>query len=182
MAQVQKSLFATIREVMQSRDSATGTLSRPAFERIVDAWIGGGASARRPASSLLLIQIDWATRGGRSGPPKKTQLETVMKNAGGILANSIRMTDVLGRVDDDMFGVLLPSTPAQQAEFVSRRLRAGIAERSRHSNFPVTISVGLATALTDGTWDRAMAALAEAKAAGGNRTVVSNVEDPHSAR
>lgn len=176
MAIQQRSLLALLREAIASRDAVTGTLSPAAFERAVEAWIGGGASTRRPSSSLLLVRIDWTTRAGRTGAPGKRQVEQVLKTVAMVTGGCLRTTDVLGRVDDATLGILLPSTPAQQAAFVSRRVRAGVAERTRLTGFPVTVSIGLATALQLDTWGAATEALEEAQLSGGDRTIVAQLD------
>lgn len=168
-----RSLFSVLREAVNSRDPITGTLHPAAFERAVQGWIGGGASARRPSSSLMLVGIDWTTRAGRTIRPGKRQAETVLRCVAEITGTCLRATDVLGRVDDDTLGVLLPSTPAQQAEHVSRRIRAAVSERTPKMGFPVTVSLGLATGLIADPWAGAVEALGDAQLEGGNRIVVA---------
>lgn len=170
-----RSLFAVLREAIQSRDPVTGTLHRSAFERAVQNWVGGGAAARRPSSSLLLVQIDWTTRAGRTARPGRRQAETTLRQVAEIAASCLRTTDVIGRTaDPDTMGVLLPSTPAQQAEHVSRRIRAAVGERTQRAGFPVTVSIGLATGLQPDPWASAADALSDAQLDGGNRIVVAN--------
>jgi GGDEF domain-containing protein len=80
---------------------------------------------------------------------------------------------VLGRIDDDTLGVLLPSTPAQQAEHVSRRIRAAASERTPKTGFAVTVSIGLATGLVTDPWVAAAEAVDDAQLEGGNRIVLA---------
>jgi GGDEF domain-containing protein len=166
-----RSLFAVLREAINSRDPVTGTLHPSAFERAVHAWLGGGAAARRPSSSLMLVRIDWTTRGGRTTRPSRRQAEAVLKAVADITGSCLRATDVLGRVDDDTLGVLLPSTPAQQAAHVCRRIRAATSERTPATGFPVTVSIGLATGLLTDPWAKAAEALEDAQLEGGNQIV-----------
>lgn len=174
-----RSLFSVLREAINARDPITGTLHPVAFEKAVQNWIGGGASARRPSSSLLLIGVDWTTRAGRTNRPGKRQADAVLKTVAEVSATCLRATDVLGRVDDDILGVLLPSTPAQQAEHVCRRIRAAVSERTPKSGFAVTVSIGLATGLLTDPWTSASGALEEAQLAGGHRIVISAAASPH---
>jgi GGDEF domain-containing protein len=168
-----RSLFSVLREAMNSRDPITGTLHPSAFERAVQGWIGGGASARRPSSSLVLVRVDWTTRAGRTTRPAKRQSETVLRTVAEIIGTCLRTTDVLGRIDDDTLGVLLPSTPAQQAEHVSRRIGAAASERTPKTGFAVTVSIGLATGLVTDPWAAAAEALEDAQLEGGNRIVLA---------
>lgn len=168
-----RSLFAVLREAINSRDPITGTLHPSAFERAVQAWLGGGAAARRPSSSLMLVRIDWTTRGGRTARPGRRQADAVLKTVADVTGSCLRATDVLGRVDHDTLGVLLPSTPAQQAEHVCRRIRAAASERTPKTGFPVTVSIGLATGLVTDPWAAAAEALDGAQLEGGNGIIVA---------
>lgn len=168
-----RSLFAVLREAMNSRDPITGTLHPSAFDRAVRDWIGGGAAARRPSSSLVLVGVDWTTRAGRTARPGKRAAEGALRSVADISGTCLRATDILGRIDDDTLGVLLPSTPAQQAEHVCRRIRAATSERTPASGFPVTVSIGLATGLLTDPWAAAEGALADAQLEGGNRIVIA---------
>lgn len=174
-----RSLFSVLREAINSRDPVTGTLHPSAFERAVQNWLGGGAAARRPSSSLMLVCVDWTTRAGRSARPGKRQAETVLRAVAEITGSCLRTTDVLGRVDDDTLGVLLPSTPAQQAEHVARRIRAAVSERTPKQGFPVTVSIGLATGLATDPWAGAGGALEDAQLDGGNRIVIASLPPRH---
>ncbi len=177
-----RSLFSVLREAINSRDPVTGTLHQSAFARAVENWVGGGAAARRPSSSLILVQIDWTTRAGRTARPSRRQADISIKQVAEIAASCLRTTDVIGRTnDDDTLGVLLPSTPAQQAEHVSRRIRAAVGERTLKHGFPVTVSIGLATGLATDPWAAAADALSDAQLDGGNRIVVAQPAPPRAA-
>ena len=177
-----RSLFSVLREAIISRDPVTGTLHESAFARAVQNWVGGGAAARRPSSSLVLVQIDWTTRAGRTGRPGRRQADASIKQVADITASCLRATDVIGRTGDpDTLGVLLPSTPAQQAEHVSRRIRAAVAERTIKRGYPVTVSIGLATGLATDPWTAAAEALGDAQLDGGNRIVVAVAAPPRAA-
>ncbi|MBJ7471367.1 MAG: diguanylate cyclase [Solirubrobacteraceae bacterium] len=175
-----RSMFAVLREAINSRDPVTGTLHQSAFARAVQNWIGGGAAARRPSSSLVLVQIDWTTRAGRTGRPGRRQADAALRQVAEITGSCLRTTDVLGRTaHPDTLGVLLPSTPAQQAEHVSRRIRAAVGERTLKHGIPVTVSIGLATGLVTDPWASAAEALADAQLDGGNRIVVAAAAPRH---
>ncbi|MEN0013716.1 MAG: GGDEF domain-containing protein [Solirubrobacteraceae bacterium] len=170
-----RSLFAVLKEAVNSRDPVTGTLHPTAFERAVQGWIGGGAAARRPSSSLVLVGVDWTTRAGRTNRPGKRTAEAALRSVAEIAGTCLRTTDILGRIDDDTLGVLLPSTPAQQAEHVCRRIRAATSERTPGAGYPVTVSIGLATGLITDPWTAAADALESAQLEGGNRIVIAAV-------
>lgn len=168
-----RSLFAALRDALRTHDRQTGTLRQAAFENAVDAWLGGGAGTRRPSSSLMLVRIDWTTRGGRTEAPRPHECAAVFKTVAEIADGCLRTTDVLGRVGVDTLGILLPSTPAQQAEYVSKRIRAAVCQRTLKSGTPVTVSIGLATGLSPDPWRDAADAVTAAQHDGGDRTVVT---------
>lgn len=166
-------MFGVLREAIRSRDPVTGTLHPSAFERAVFAWIGDGAGARRPSSSILLIALDWDERGPTAGRPAKRQAVTMLRAAADAVAPCIRTVDILGRVDDETLGLLLPSTPPEQAKLVAERIRKAIGELHTSRGQRVTASIGVATGLLADPWDAVHEALEDAQLAGGDRTVVA---------
>lgn len=169
----QRSMFAVLREAIRSRDPATGTLCASAFERAVFAWIGDGAGARRPSSTLMLVSLDWDERGRTAHRPARRASTTMLRAAAEAVGTCIRTTDILGRVDDDTLGLLLPSTPAQEAQFVADRIRAAIAGLPTARGERVTVSIGIATGLLADPWGAAVDALADARLDGGDAVVVA---------
>jgi len=169
----QRTRLEAIREAAGSRDPLTGLLNRAAFEKVVHGWVGGGAVARRPASSLVILEIDWTTRSGRTQRPAKKDAEATMKVVAELTSKCLRTVDVVGRYDEDSLALLLPSTPAQQAENVARRIRATVSIRTPQLDVPATISVGVATALVGNPWAAAIESLAAAQRAGGDEVVVA---------
>lgn len=166
----QQSLAVVLEESTLAQDVVTGTLAPSAFRRAVDAWIHGGSSRRLPSSSLLLVRVDGEP--SRDRATAAHALRTVAELAGLCLHTH----DIVGRVDGQTVGILLPSTPKLQAEQLSRRVRAAISEGSRLAGVPVTASVGIATELLGQPWADASIAVAEAQAQGGDRTVVATPE------
>jgi Diguanylate cyclase, GGDEF domain len=160
-------LIAATREVLDTRDLSTGLLKRAAFERSVDDWIGGG-DARRPATSLLMIQV-----GVKGTPlaerPDRQLLLHLAKSVTGLL----RATDIVGHVDDDTLGVLLPSTPVDHGTRAAER----ILDRFRGSRYAqshnLAATIGVASANTDEPWLAALQALREARLAGGDQIIVA---------
>jgi hypothetical protein len=166
----QQSLAVVLEESTLAQDVVTGTLAPSAFRRAVNAWIHGGSARRLPSSSLLLIRPDGEQPADRAAAA--FALRTVAELAGLCLHTH----DIVGRVDSHTVGILLPSTPKLQAEQLSRRVRASISEGSRLAGIPMTASVGISCELLDQPWIDAAAAVAEAQAQGGDRTVVATPE------
>jgi GGDEF domain-containing protein len=171
----QRSMFGVLREAIRSRDPVTGTLCPSAFERAVFGWIGDGAGARRPSSSILLLALDHDARGATAGRPARRHSATMLRAAADTLAPLLRTTDIIGRIDDETLGVLLPSTPAEQAQAVAYRIRDGIAQLRTARGTAVTASIGVATGLLADPWTAVHEALADAQLSGGDSVVVATV-------
>ncbi|MEH3055266.1 MAG: diguanylate cyclase [Patulibacter minatonensis] len=161
-------LIAATREVLDTRDLSTGLLKKAAFERAVDAWVGGG-DARRPATSLLMIQVGEKGAGLAERPDRQLLLH-LAKTVTGLL----RATDIVGHVDEDTLGVLLPSTPldsgTRAAERILDRFRASNYAQSRN----LAATIGVASANTDEPWLASLQALREARLAGGDQISVAS--------
>lgn len=159
--------FAAVREVLDTRDLATGLLNRPAFERAVDAWVGGG-DASRPATTLLMLQV-----GVRGEPlaekPDVERLRSLARETKDLL----RATDIIGHVDEDTLGILLPSTPVSQGERAAARIQNFFRQSDRAKQGNLALTIGLAGAGNLEPWLAALQALREARLAGGDQIVVA---------
>jgi hypothetical protein len=160
-------LIAATREVLDTRDLSTGLLKRGAFERSVDAWVGGG-DARRPATTLLMIQV-----GVKGAPLAERPDRQLLLHLAKAVTGLLRATDIVGHVDEDTLGVLLPSTPVGPGERAAER----ILDRFRASRYAqshdLAATIGVASANTDEPWLAALQALREARLAGGDRIIVA---------
>lgn len=166
MAQL-RHLIRAVREVLATRDLSTGLLRRAAFERTVDAWVGGG-DARRPATTILMIQV------GPAGGPREARPDRQLVNRiAGQLHGLLRATDVVGRVDDDTVGVLLPSTPVDQGERAAERILERFRDSIDAREDGLAATIGVASANSSEPWLAALHALRDARAAGGDRILIA---------
>jgi len=109
--------------------------------------------------------------------------DEVLRRVARALLKTKRSTDVAVRYGGDELVMLMPETDKEQGLMVGERLRALVEEESRHSDGPaVTISCGLAQwspehdVMPKEVFQRADAALYDAKKAGRNRVCVSEME------
>ncbi len=160
-------LIAAVREVLATRDLATGLLKREAFERSVDDWVGGG-DARRPATTLLMIQVGVAGAPLAERPDQALLLELARS-----VQTLLRATDICGRVDDDTLGVLLPSTPVDQGTRAAERILESFRGSTRAQRGKLAATIGVSGAGNLEPWLAALQALREARLAGGDRVVVA---------
>lgn len=155
------------------RDVVTDTLTPAVFHRAVDAWIGVD-DTHMPSSALVLVRIDWEVAFGQPVRPGRSDVAKAMRMVSDLVAGTLRSTDLVGRVDDDTLGILMPSTPAHQTTPVTRRIRAVVSERTPNLGMPLTVSVGVASPRVDDPWAVARQALAQARQEGGDRSVIAH--------
>lgn len=160
-------MIAAVREVLDTRDLATGLLKREAFERKVDDWVGGG-DARRPATTLLMIQVGVAGAPLAERPDKALLLELAKS-----VQQLLRATDICGRVDDDTLGVLLPSTPVEQGTRAGERILEAFRSSTRAQRGQLAATIGVSGAHNLEPWLAALQALRDARLAGGDRVTVA---------
>jgi diguanylate cyclase (GGDEF)-like protein len=168
-----ESLSNALRVHAGRRDLVTDTLTPTVFRRAVDAWIGVDTT-HLPSSSLLLARIDWEVGFGLPVRPGRADVARALRMVSDLVVGTLRASDLVGRIDDDTIGVLMPSTPCHQATPVCRRIRATVSERTPNLGMPLTVSIGVASPKADDPWSVARQALAQAREEGGDRTVIAH--------
>ncbi|CAN5494099.1 hypothetical protein BH11PSE11_BH11PSE11_30360 [soil metagenome] len=165
-----------------THDALTGLINRGEFEnRLINALRGGDFPAVE--HTLLYLDLDQFkivndTSGHVTGDELLRQLTPLL------LAN-LRQSDTLGRLGGDEFGVLLENCATEPAMRVAELLRQTVADFHftwLDINFPVSVSIGLATFSNTGetladVLRMADAACYVAKDKGRNRIHVYTPED-----
>ena len=125
--------------------------------------------------SLALVSVDqWDAVAGQLGAHARAAL---LGELTGLVAGAVRDIDIAVPFSEERLVVLMPHTASAGGLQVSRRLCNRVRERA--TSFPVTVSVGVASHEGQGTVSfgslvkRAAEALANARAAGGDRAVGS---------
>ena len=126
-------------EVLATTDGLTGLLNERVFtERIREEWL----RARRYAEPLSLIMIDLDWFKAFNDTFGHLQGNRVLHQAGRILLEQLRETDILARYGGEEFAVLLPHTVSAEAVALGERIRSAI--ESYHWDLrPLTVSVGV---------------------------------------
>ncbi len=108
--------------------------------------------------------------------------DAVLKQLANLLKNSLRKSDICGRMGGEEFAILLPDTPLSEAKALANKFRLLYASTpTTRNNRKVTNTVSIGVA--NGGYDIdqllhcADEALYQAKAAGRNQTVIRNCED-----
>lgn len=126
--------------------------------------------------SVAMVDVDHFQRvndehGNRTG-------DKVLADLAGVLADTLRMPDKVGRYGGEEFMLVLPHTPLAQAKKIAERVRAGVANAKLNANgkrTALTVSIGV-TQYAKGAdlellLSRANAAVEEAKRDDGNRVI-----------
>jgi len=156
------------------RDELTGLYNRFAFEHELRRAVQ--LAARHQALfSLVVMDIDHFKRfndrfGHLAG-------DAVLRSVTRVFRRTLRQSDVICRWGGEEFAVILPNTTAPEACQIANKLRQRVAAQPPSSGDTVTISAGVATYQEHdqprALFERADAALLEAKQTGRNRVICS---------
>jgi diguanylate cyclase (GGDEF)-like protein len=166
-------------------DRLTGLYNRRWLEEKVPYLITRAIYGHEPLS-VLMADIDYFKQvndahGHGAG-------DAVLATIGRLIARKMRPTDFGVRYGGEEFAVILLQTPLKGAVVAGERLRAMVEQATPETTtsatrLKVTISVGVAQVAEGEDWhltfERADAALYQAKRAGRNRVVTSHGELPH---
>ncbi len=159
-------------EVLATTDGLTGLLNQRVFqERIREEW----RRARRYAEPLSLMMIDLDRFKAFNDTYGHLQGNRVLHQAGRILLEQLRETDILARYGGEEFVVILPHTVCAEAMALAERIRSAVETYPWDLRL-LTVSVGVcelseempdAAALVHG----ADMAMYRSKASGRNRVM-----------
>jgi diguanylate cyclase (GGDEF)-like protein len=157
-------------------DSLTGAMSRRAFRAAAQRDL---ARARRHLQHFTLVMLDLDHFKAINDTHGHSIGDLVLQRSVGICRNVLRVSDYIGRIGGEEFGIALTDTPPALVPVVLERLRSSLADArvfSPRSALRFTASMGHAS-LTRDTRDlddlmrRADVALYAAKASGRDRFV-----------
>ena len=131
-------------------DALTGILNRRGFMDAAERELARASRYDRP---FVLAYVD--VRGLKSVNDTEGHLmgdELIMAVAG-LMKESARADDVVGRIGGDEFALLLDEQTAEGAEPVLRRIQARVEERraAMEIRVPWELTIGIAAFPTDGT-------------------------------
>ena len=154
-------------------DELTGHFNRTRLREAVDRTITAGM--RRPgAAAFLALGVDNMTgineRFGRGAA------DTVLIEVGRRLDDSLRVSDLVGRLGGDRYGILLPHCPNEYVPVAAEKLLQAVRSApivTERGPIAATVSIGTASFCDRGSTSyevitRAEAALADAKRTGRN--------------
>ena len=148
-ARKQERQFAAISAAAQT-DALTGIFNRRGF---MDAAERELARASRYDRQFVLAYVD--VRGLKAVNDTEGHLmgDELIKAVAGLMKESARADDVVGRIGGDEFALLLGEQTAKGAEPVLRRIRARVEERrsGMEIRVPWELTIGIAAFPDDGT-------------------------------
>ena len=163
-------------------DGLTGLFNRRHIQTVLLDERRRAGRYRHPLSVIMLDVDGFKTYNDTYGHP---QGDVLLKMLAGILRESVRAVDIVGRYGGEEFIVILPETPSGEAYQTAERLRHAVA-RTVFPGFAAdpalavfkTISLGVATFPEATTDTQALVSLADealyrAKHGGRNQTVVA---------
>lgn len=181
-----QSLQAMVEELSR-HDPLTGVLNRRSLIQALDAELQRANRTGHPFC-FAVVDIDrFSEVNDKYGQATGDEVLKVMSDAAMKL---LRALDRFGRLGGEEFGIVMPATWPDQAMVAMNRLStavAGVDWQSITNGMAVTFSAGITTNAfgdsPESITKRAGKALAEAKAAGGNKAVLAEeplpVAPPH---
>jgi diguanylate cyclase (GGDEF)-like protein len=125
---------------MPGRDPLTGLPDARAFQGLLESEI---SRARRHGVPLGLAFVDLDHFGALNARYGRPAGDGVLTEAALVLRLALRESDVLARVGDDQFGVLLPETDLAPAHRCGERLRHALEEHRFARVGRVSASIGV---------------------------------------
>ena len=158
-------------EDLVNYDGLTGHFNRTRLREAVDRAIA--ADQRRPnAAAFMAVGVDGMSavneRLGRAAA------DTVLVEIGSRLDECLRVSDLIGRLGGDRYGIVLPDCPEEDVPVAAGKILQAIRSvpvETERGAVSVTVSIGVASFGDRGSTSyevmtRAEAALADAKRAG----------------
>ncbi len=140
-----------------ARDVLTGLPTEVLFrERVTQEAV----RSRRHSHALTLVEVSVNGRTSTDGAPDGDDFDRVLRRVSRRLGRAARGGDILGRLDGDVFGWLLPYCELEGGRVATDRLRAEIAREQLPEGVSVSIGICDAGHVRDG--DALMAAAADA--------------------
>ncbi len=126
-------------QALARTDPLTGVSNLREFLRALDTEIYRSSRYGRPLSVAYVDLDNFKQVNDRLGHKVGDEL---LKAIAGMLAASVRESDVVGRLGGDEFALLMPETSGDGAEPVLTKLSAAVAETSAGEDLVVTASIG----------------------------------------
>lgn len=129
-----------IESKLSRTDSLTQLLNRRGFTEQVEQLFGIAARHSRP---VVIAYIDLDNFKKINDELGHSEGDKVLHVVGAIIANSLRTTDIAGRMGGDEFAIVLPETDEAGAKSVFDLLRNNLLEAAQKHHWPIGLSIGV---------------------------------------
>jgi diguanylate cyclase (GGDEF)-like protein/putative nucleotidyltransferase with HDIG domain len=159
-------------------DSLTGLVNRRGFEELFETELERARRGDRPLSVIVADLDGFKAINDRYGHAAG---DRALEKLSEILQAVKRRVDTAARIGGEEFAVIAPDSDHHAAYILAERIRRDVREKFAVDQFPMTISLGVATFPRHGATAEALIggadeALYAAKKLGRDRTVVYNPE------
>ncbi|MCK4671774.1 MAG: GGDEF domain-containing protein, partial [Candidatus Aegiribacteria sp.] len=161
-------------------DTMTGSVIGFSWTRRLNELLAENVSESTPLSVLFAdvdgLRVINELFGFRAG-------DGILNAVVSVTSQTLRPNDMIGRIKEDLFGIILPDTGSENAFMIAERIRSEIAGKDiRPDQVPVTVSIGSATVHSpedslDMIVSRAYAALQRSRDNGRNQTTTWSVDN-----
>jgi len=134
-------LHLEIEKSMAREDDLTGVPNRLAFKEKCDVLFPLASRNRSPMALGFIDIDDFSRLNDKHGHGFGDE---VLKTVANMLKDSMRKTDVFGRMVGNEFAVLLPNTDPDTARNWFAVLHRSLSEKARKEGWPIGFSMGLA--------------------------------------
>jgi len=159
---------------LANSDGLTGIANRRSF---FQQFTRALSLKERAGTELCMLILDLDHFKKINDEHGHTAGDAVLKRVAGVLKETARKHDIVGRLGGEEFGVVFPDTDIAGARVFAERLRANIECSHDGADVPVTASMGLSAVgpgmTAEEAFERADKALYESKEKGRNRITVS---------
>jgi diguanylate cyclase (GGDEF)-like protein len=142
------SLLLKLRDVLKQGqelariDGITGIANKRLFFELAGTEVKKSQRYRHPLTVIYFDIDDFQTINKSFGQQVS---DRVLHTVAQTLANSIRDTDVIGRIGEDEFAILLPGSGYQPARVVIYRVQSELLAAMEENQWSVTFSIGAIT-------------------------------------
>lgn len=168
-------------EHLAATDTLTGIANRRHFFRRAEAEI---ARATRGSAPLALLALDLDHFKNINDTFGHATGDQVLQRFCAAVSDTLRPSDLLGRLGGEEFAVLLPEAGIDEAKHIGERIRAAVENMSSGGDLPpITTSIGISAYDADGgtlesLLRHADRRLYQAKHDGGNVVIASDAPAP----
>jgi diguanylate cyclase (GGDEF)-like protein len=121
-------------------DSLTGMLNARAFTGILDNEIRRASRYNYPISIVYIDLDNFKEVNDRYG---HSVGNIVLQTVARVIQDSVRQTDIVGRIGGDEFAILFPETKSEPANQIVLKIHLRLNSTMTEQKWPVTSSIGL---------------------------------------